>query len=172
MYSKPRLVEILRERALERGEFTLASGKKSPYYIDVKKAYTDPKVLKMIAEGMNEAIGDEEIDRVAGVEVGAVPLAAALSLESGIPFVMIRKGVRMHGTGRRVEGELNPGEKVVIVEDVTTTGASVASAVNVIRREGGICDKVIAVVDRLEGASENLKKLNIALVSLVTMKDL
>ncbi|MFQ5887232.1 MAG: orotate phosphoribosyltransferase [Candidatus Hydrothermarchaeales archaeon] len=172
MFSKSKLAELIKIKAVKTGEFILTSGKKSPYYIDLKNAYTDPKIMEMIVEGMSEAMRGEKIDRIAGIEMGGVPIATALSLKTGLPFIIIRKRERGHGTDKRIEGELRSGENVVVVEDVVTTGGSIKSGIEVIREMGGRCTKVIAVVDRLEGAAENLEKVNISVESLLTLKDL
>ena len=155
--------------AVKYGEFTLTSGKKSKYYVDIKKASTNPGILKEIVEKM-----EEEVDgtKIAGMELGAVPLAAALSLETDTPFLMIRKKKKGHGTGGRIEGELGKGEKVVVVEDVTTTGGSSIETVEVLRDAGAIVDKVLVVVDREEGAKEALEDIDVELVPLVTASEL
>jgi orotate phosphoribosyltransferase len=167
-----RLVRMLREHAVMHGSFTLTSGKRSSYYIDVKKAYTRPEILREIAREMASLIKDEEADRIAGVAVGAVPLAAAASLETGLPFLIVRKEQKSYGTGKRIEGELKPGERVVVVEDVTTTGTSVLKAVKAIREAQGVCETVVVVVDRGEGAAKLLEENGIALRHLVTSREL
>ncbi len=155
--------------AVKYGEFTLTSGKKSKYYVDIKKASTNPGILKEIVEQMAEEVDGTKI---AGMELGAVPLAAALSLETDIPFLMIRKEKKGHGTGGRIEGDLEKGEKVVVVEDVTTTGGSSIETVEVLREAGAVVDKVLVVVDREEGASEALKDIDAELIPLVTASEL
>lgn len=166
------LVEMLRKNAVKHGSFTLASGKKSDFYIDIKNAYTKPEVLREITKEMAGLIKNEKVDKIAGVAVGAVPLAAALSLESGLPFLIVRKELKGHGTGNKIEGELRAGEKVIIVEDVTTTGESVLKAVEVIRGVNALCDKVVVVVDRNEGARERLASHGITLLPLTTTREL
>ncbi len=172
MFSRKELEKQIKEHAVTRGEFILASGKKSSYYVDLKKAYTDPDVMVMIVEGMREVMKDENIDRIAGIEMGGVPIATALSLKTGIHFIIIRKKKKGHGTDKRIEGKIREGDNVLIVEDTVTTGGSVKAGVEAVREIGGRCTMVIAVVDRLEGAYENLEKVNIRLKSLVTLKDL
>ncbi len=164
------LKEMLEEcGAVRYGEFTLTSGKKSSYYVDIKKASTQPRILHAIADGMAEYV---DCGRIAGMELGAVPIATAVSLATDIPFVMIRKKKRQHGTGSRIEGELQKGEKVIVVEDVTTTGGSSVETVNVLREEGAVVEKVISVVDRNEGARETLSKIEIELIALVSASEL
>ena len=155
--------------AVKYGEFTLTSGKKSSYYVDIKLASTNPDVLKTIAEKMATHVDG---DKIAGMELGAVPLATAVSLETGLPFLMIRKEKKGHGTGSRIEGELEEGEKVVVVEDVTTTGGSSVETVNVLRDAGAIVEKVLVVVDREEGAEEALKEVDVELIPLVSAEEL
>ncbi len=165
------LVEALKEcGALKFGEFTLASGRKSKYYVDIKQAVTRPDILRMIAREMLPHTGG--CTRIAGTELGAVPIAAALSLESSLPYVMIRRAAKAHGTRKPIEGELKPGDKVLLVEDVTTTGGTVRKAVELLREVGAIVEKVLCVVDREEGAAENLGATGVELVALVRARDL
>jgi len=167
---KNMLREMLKEcGAIKFGEFTLASGKKSKYYVDIKKASTNPTILKEIAKQMSKHVTEEKI---AGMELGAVPIAVALSIETNLPYVIVRKEKKEHGTGKQIEGELKENEKVVVVEDVATTGASTLRAVNVLRENKGIVEKAIVVVDREEGASELLKENNVELIPLVRVSEL
>jgi len=159
--------------AILYGDFTLASGKKSKYYIDIKKASTDPKVLSLIADLMAEEIAKtrHRPDRIAGVVLGSIPLAVALSLKTGIPFVMVRKEKKEHGTAKMIEGVLNRGERVLVVEDVVTSAGSSAEAVNTLRSTGAQVDMVLAVIDRQEGGDDKLAELGVKLVSLLTAGD-
>ena len=166
------LVEMLKKNAVKLGSFTLASGKKSDFYMDIKKAYTKPEVLREITREMARLIKNEKPDKIAGVAVGAVPLVTALSLESGLPFLIVRKELKGHGTRNKIEGELRVGEKVIIVEDVTTTGESVLKAVEAIRDVNALCDRVVVVVDRNEGAVEHLASQGITLLPLTTSREL
>ncbi len=165
------LAKILKN-AVKKGDFILSSGKKSSYYIDLKKACTNPKILKEIVKEIAELIRNEKADRIAGVAVGGLPLATGVSLELGIPFLIVRKEKKEHGTERLIEGEFKAGERVVVLEDVTTSGSSALAAVEAIREKKLICNKVIVVVDRLEGAGELLKKRDITLVPLLTAEEL
>jgi orotate phosphoribosyltransferase len=165
------LKESLKEcGAFKTGEFTLTSGKKSNFYVDIKQASTNPKILKEIAAEMAKFLEDE--DKIAGMELGAVPLAVALSLECDLPFLIIRKKDRLHGTTKLIEGDMKSGDKILLVEDVTTTGSSVVRAADIIKNEGGEVLRVIVVVDREEGAMELLKKHNITLVPLVRVGEM
>jgi orotate phosphoribosyltransferase len=155
--------------AILYGDFTLASGKKSKYYIDIKKATTDPKVLGLVAELMAKDMGKGHgIQRIAGVALGSVPLAVALSLRTGIPFVMVRKEKKDHGTGKLIEGQLLPGEKVLVVEDVITSAGSAVYAVETLRQAGAVVDTVMSVVDREEGGKAVLKDMDVEMRALIT----
>ncbi len=158
--------------AIKFGKFVLTSGKESDYYVDIKQASTNPKVLKQIAEEMGKLISDDNIDVLAGMELGAVPLAVALALETMIPYVIIRKEKPTHGTGKQIVGNVKAGQNVLIVEDVATTGGSVVKAINVLREEGLNVNKVLVVVDREEGALTALKDLKIQLIPLIKASEL
>lgn len=156
--------------AIKFGDFTLTSGKKSNYYIDIKQASTNPEVLKTIAEEMKKHA--HGYDMIAGMELGAVPIAVALSLEINIPYVIVRKEVKSHGTKKLIEGNKVSGKKVLVVEDVTTTGNSVIKAIDILRENGAEVDKVVTVVDREEGAREKLKDKNVNLIPLVSASEI
>jgi orotate phosphoribosyltransferase len=165
------LKESLKEcGAFKTGEFTLTSGKKSNFYVDIKQASTKPKILREIAKCMAEHLKGEE--KIAGMELGAVPLAVALSLETNLPYLIIRKGKREHGTGKLIEGEMKKDDKIILVEDVTTTGSSLLKAAEIIRHEGGRVERALVVVDREEGASELLKEHGLELVPMVRVSEM
>lgn len=156
--------------ALKFGDFTLTSGKKSKYYVDVKQATSVPRILGEIARQLKARVGDAEV--LAGVELGAVPILVALALESGLPFAIVRKGERVHGTGKRIEGQPVKGRRVLVVEDVCTSGQSVRTAVELLRQDGARIERVETVVDRGEGATEALAEIRVRLGSLVSARDL
>lgn len=160
--------------ALQFGEFTLASGAKSDYYINIKKASTDPKVLGLIARLMAEKMKDNgiEADRIAGVVLGAVPLEAALALETGLPFVMVRKEKKDHGTGKQIEGDLSEGEVVLMVEDVVTTAGSCIKGIHVLRDTGADVKYVLSVIDREAGGAEALQAEGVTFIPLVKGSEL
>jgi orotate phosphoribosyltransferase len=160
--------------ALAYGDFTLASGKRSPYYIDIKKASTDPYVLEAIADEMARLIHMEglKFDRIAGVVLGSIPLAVALSLRTKVPYIMIRKEKKDHGTGKLIEGTLQKGERVLMVEDVITSAGSVAEAIDTVREAGGEVSMTVCVVDRQGGGMERLADIGVGLRSLVTAEEL
>ncbi len=111
-------------------------------------------------------------DLLAGMELGAVPLVVALALETGIPYVIIRKEKREHGTGKQIEGGDVKGKNVLIVEDVTTSGGSVVKTIQILRENQAEVEKVLAVVDRESGAKEQLKKLEVEFIPLVSVSEI
>ncbi len=160
--------------AIRFGDFTLASGKKSRYYIDIKKAGTDPGILKQIAIEIKNQIQQNSIsgDYIGCVALGGVPIAVAVSLETCLPLVIVRKETKDYGTKGQIIGDPKPGSSVILVEDVTTTGGSVLKAIKILKDEGLEVRYVIVVVDREEGASGTLKKIGVQLVPLVRISDL
>ncbi len=154
--------------AVRRGDFLLASGIRSSVYVDIKSALTDPGVLSAIALEIAERCSFET---VAGVAVGGIPLAVAVSLAAGKPYAIVRREEKGHGTGGRIIGEVT-GLSTLIVEDVTTSGGSVLSAVRLLREAGAKVDTVITIVDREEGAAGSLAAEGVNLISLVTLKEL
>jgi orotate phosphoribosyltransferase len=165
------LARILRNSGAVRfGEFTLASGQTSDIYVDIKKAWTDPRRLTVMAEALAERVGSAE--RLAGMELGAVPLVVATALRTGLPYVVVRKAAKAHGTQQRFEGEIPSGAHVLVIEDVSTTGGSSAETVGIVRSAGGIVDRMLVVVDRGQGARERLATLGVALEPLVTLDEL
>lgn len=159
--------------AVKFGEFTLTSGAKSPYYVDVKQAMTDAPTLRAIADSMaalSRAHGP--FDAVAGMELGAVPIATAVSLATDLPLLIIRKGERAHGTGKRIEGRDPAGQNVFVVEDVTTSGGSTVEAVRVLRDAGATVAHASVVVDRESGGHEALAAADVQLHPLVRASEL
>ncbi|WP_445476397.1 orotate phosphoribosyltransferase [Methanococcoides methylutens] len=170
---KEELIEALKAcGAVKFGDFTLASGKKSKYYIDIKKASSDPGTLKIIAKQAAAQIKAMDIDIVGGVALGGVPIATAVSLETDMPLLLIRKSAKEYGTGGRFVGDVTEGDRIILLEDVTTSGGSVIEAIGAIREAGCIIDKVITVVDREDGATENLNEIDVKLIPLVRASDL
>ena len=161
---------LVRCGAILYGDFTLASGKKSSYYVDIKKASTDPETLRLVAKEMAVRLKESgfKVDRIAGVVLGSIPLAVALSLETGIPFIMVRKEKKDHGTSKLIEGSYLPGDRVLVVEDVVTSAGSALFAVELLRSEGLVVDQAFSVVDREEGGANKLRELGVELTSLVT----
>jgi orotate phosphoribosyltransferase len=159
--------------AVRFGEFTLTSGAKSRYYVDVKAALTDPTTLRLIGRSMShQAKSLGPFDAVAGMELGAVPLATAVSLESGLPLLIVRKGERTHGTGKRIEGRDPSGLRVFVVEDVTTSGGSTVECIKVLRAAGAKVEHASVVVDREAGAAKAMAVAKAKLHPLVQVSEL
>jgi len=157
--------------SLLRGEFTLRSGRKSNYYLDKYRFETQPDVLVELGRLFAERVGPQ-VDRIAGAELGAVSLAAAASMACGKPFVIVRNKKKDYGTSKLVEGILNPGERVVVVEDVLTTGGQVLEAVKTLGDAGAKVEKIVAVIDRMEGARQNIEAAGVKMEALFTTEDL
>ena len=163
-----RIADLLRDHgAVEYGDFTLASGAKSSYYLDVKTAITHPAVLMAIGE---EIARREPFDVVAGVAIGGVPIAVATSIASGKPYAIIRSTEKSHGKGGRIIGSVS-GKRVLLVEDVTTSGGSVIGGIGALRAHGAVVKTVVTVVDRKAGAAAALEQYGVRLVALSTAGD-
>src|SRR4051812_420222 len=167
MTSRQRLAAIIAARSFGRGEITLASGRKSSFYFNLKPTMLDPEGAALLAELTLAALADERIDYVGGLEMGAVPIAGAiaqLSFLKGkpIPAIFVRKKPKEHGARLAVEGlakgESLAGKRVVVVEDVTTTGGSALKGVEAVRDAGGEVALVFTMVDREEGATETFRE--------------
>jgi orotate phosphoribosyltransferase len=169
--TREQLAQRIAEVSLLRGEFTLRSGRKSNYYLDKYRFETQPDVLIELGKLFAERVG-VDIDRIAGAELGAVALAAATSMACGKPFVIVRNKKKDYGTSKAVEGILHSGETVLIVEDILTTGGQVLEAAQTLQEAGARVDRIVAVIDRLEGARENIERTGFALESLFTTRDL
>ena len=165
------LAKRISEVSLLHGDFTLRSGRKSQYYLDKYRFETQPDVLRALGDLFAERI-TSNIDRIAGAELGAVPLAAATSMASGKPFVIVRNSKKDYGTSQLVEGVLERGETVLIVEDVLTTGGQVLEAAQTLIDAGAKVDRIVAVIDRLEGARANIESAGFVFESLFTTDDL
>ena len=148
------LIEALRNAdAVKYGEFELSHGGISNYYVDKYVVETNPHCLELIAGAFAERLGD---DKLAGVALGGVPLVAVTSVETGLPYVIARKQQKEYGTAKLIEGDLIEGEEVVVIEDIATTGQSAVDAAEALRDAGAVVNRVLVVVDREEGGSENL----------------
>jgi orotate phosphoribosyltransferase len=170
--NKNELIKLLKDnQVVKYGKFTLSSGKESNYYVDMKRAITDPEILLKIAEIISKKIDKLEIEKIAGPALGAIPIVTAVSIVSSIPMLMIRKEKKDYGTSELIEGDLQEGDRVIVLEDVTTTGNSLIKAVQAVSANGGIVVKTYVVVDRDEGAIDNLKREGVELEPIVTVND-
>ena len=169
--TREKLIDRIKTLAVLHGEFTLRSGRKSRYYIDKYRFETQPDVLAALGKLLAEHVSDD-VDRIAGPELGAVCLAAATAMEARKPFVMVRKAAKEYGTVKRIEGVLQPGDRVLLVEDILTTGGAVLEAAKSLTDAGAKIVKIVGVLDRLEGARQNIEAAGFELESLMTMVDL
>ncbi len=169
--AKAQLGRDLLEVALLRGDFVLSSGARSDFYLDKYRFETRPDVLRRIARGLAGLVPDG-VDRVAGTELGAVALATALALECDLPFVIVRKAAKPYSTERMIEGELEAGERVVLVEDVVTSGAQAIKAAVHLVEAGAIVDRIVAVVDREQGGRAAMAEAGFELSALFTRTEL
>jgi len=174
------LIEILANNSLQVADapvFDLSSGKKSNLYIDCKKTTLTPRGLYLIKNVFFEKIAKLEIDGIGGLTLGADPIAiavASISEERGHPIdaFVVRKEPKKHGSKRNIEGNLEKGGRVIIVDDVVTTGKSTVEAIQKAREDGLKVVKALVLVDRQEGGEENIRKENIDFEALITKKDL
>ena len=178
-HDKKTLVSLLAKRSARRGSFTLASGKQSSLYIDARLTTMSPEGLSLIGPLGLEAIRNAEWapDSVGGLTLGADPIAYAISYASAdaaspIRAFTVRKEAKSHGTGKLIEGPFATGDRVVIVEDVITTGSSAARALETVRAAGGTVLGVFALVDRDEGGRASLERLGVSVVSLVSADEI
>jgi orotate phosphoribosyltransferase len=179
--ARTRLIEIVRARSFSSGtETRLVSGRSTNYYFNMKPTMLDPEGAHLIATLILHALEGSRADLVGGLEMGAVPLAVAVAVTSQagtrpLKAFFVRKQAKEHGAKKLIEG-LGPGEslegkRVVILEDVTTTGGSSMKAIEAVRADGAIIERVITVVDRLEGAADTFKAAGIPFQAILTTKD-
>jgi orotate phosphoribosyltransferase len=159
------LIAALREHAYLEGDFVLRSGKRSRYYLDKYRFETVPDLLEALGARLAAKIREVEPDavRLAGPELGAVALAAAASLASRLPFLIVRGEAKAYGTANQLEGAFQAGERVVLVEDVITSGGAAADAVRALRQADLECRTAICVIDREEGGVDTLARLGVRL---------
>lgn len=178
---RARLIAIVKARSFTKGrDVKLASGRSSNFYFNMKPTMLDPEGSHLIGSLICAALEGRQVDMIGGLEIGAVPIATAVAVTSQargrpLPAFFVRKQAKEHGTQSLVEGlpkgETLSGRRVVIVEDVTTTGGSSMKAVAAVRADGAVVDRVITVVDRLEGAAETFKAAGITFEAILTTRD-
>jgi orotate phosphoribosyltransferase len=167
------LLAAIREHAYLEGDFVLRSGRRSSYYLDKYRFETRPELLAPLAERIAAKVAEVEPDAalLAGPELGAVSLAAAASLRSGLPFLIVRKAGKGYGTDNRLEGAFEEGQCVCLVEDVVTSGGAAAEAVEALREAGLQCRNAVCVIDREEGGIDALARLAVRMWPLYTAGD-
>ncbi|HEY4759139.1 MAG TPA: orotate phosphoribosyltransferase [Thermoguttaceae bacterium] len=177
MYDKTALISLVREKAMRFGQFTLASGKKSTYYLDGKQITLDPYGAKLAAEGILDLLIAEGMPKaIGGMSIGADPITSSVVVMSavrGTPIVgfLVRKQAKGHGTNQYIEGPVKPGDTVAIVEDVVTTGGSSLEAIERVEAFGLKVQRIIAIIDRMEGGAEEFAKRGYKFSSLLTIRD-
>jgi orotate phosphoribosyltransferase len=173
--ARSRLLDLFTARAVAFGDFTLASGQKSRYYINSKKVLFHGEAISLLGELLYEGTRDLSIHAIGGLEVGAIPMATAAVLryrQAGqtLEGFFVRKQVKGHGSQERIEGLVNRGDRVAVVDDVLTTGESVVQAIEAVEERGATVARVVCIVDRLQGARERLEKYDFR--PLYTARDL
>ncbi len=162
--------------AIKFGVFKLSTGKASPYYIDLRVVPSFPDTFREIcdfyAETITNQIGLKNFDRIAAVPITGIPFASQIAYNLKKPFLYVRKGVKLQGRERRVEGVLASGDRVLIVDDLATTGLTLRKAAESIRAEGGVVTQAVAFLDREEGAKEKLQEIGVELVSLLKISEI
>jgi orotate phosphoribosyltransferase len=173
---KDDLIQILlRTGAIKFGTFTLASGKLSPYYIDLRLLPSYPeafrKILGFYVALAKIEIGLKNFDRIAGIPTAGIPFSAVLAFNLEKPFLYVRKEIKTHGRERRVEGLLMPGDRILLVDDLITTGTSLLAAADAVTAEGAVVKDVLVLIDREEGGKQALSKLGIKLHYLLKISE-
>ncbi|MHC4911489.1 MAG: orotate phosphoribosyltransferase [Planctomycetota bacterium] len=169
--TREELIKRIKETSYLEGDFTLRSGKKSKYYLDKYLFETCPDILKALGEEFAKHLADD-VTLIAGAELGGVALAAATAMQSGKNWIIVRNSKKGYGTGKLVEGVLNAGDVVLLVEDIATTGGQVLEAAKVITEAGAAVKKIACVIDRKQGAGENVTQAGYKFESILTKDDL
>jgi orotate phosphoribosyltransferase len=166
------LVQKVKKAAYLEGDFVTRAGKKTNYYIDKYLFETTPELLEPISEELAKLFpAPDKYDRIAAPELGAVPLAAVVSIKLNKPFIIVKKETKEYGTKRPIEGKFNPGERVVVLEDVLTTGGAVLRACDILKKEDLKVIDVIGVINREEGARENIAEIGLTMQALISKTD-
>ncbi|MBN2270986.1 MAG: orotate phosphoribosyltransferase [Sedimentisphaerales bacterium] len=171
MITRNELIGRIKETAYLEGDFVLRSGKRSKYYLDKYLFETCPDILKALGAEFAARAGDD-VTLIAGAELGGVALAAATAMETGKNWVIIRNSKKGYGTGKMVEGVLNKGDVILLVEDIATTGGQVLEAAKIITEAGAKVNKIVCVIDRKQGAEENITRAGYKFESILTKDDL
>ena len=176
MQQRARLIELFRQRALKFGTFTLASGRQASYYLDGKQITLHSEGLRLVSEGLLELLAGIDFQAIGGMSIGADPIIGGVLTAAGarghdLLGFLVRKEPKGHGTQRYIEGPVQPGMKVVIVDDVVTTGGSSLTAIDRIEEFGCEVVAVVAIVDRMEGGTANFAARGLAMKSLLTIED-
>jgi orotate phosphoribosyltransferase len=169
--TKQDLVKRVKETSYLEGDFTLRSGKKSKYYMDKYLFETQPDILKALGEEFAKHVGSD-VTLIAGAELGGVALAAATAMAANKKWIIVRNSKKDYGTSKMVEGVLQKDDVVLLVEDIATTGGQVLEAAKIITEAGAKVKKIVAVIDRKQGAAENITTAGYKFESIMTKEDL
>jgi orotate phosphoribosyltransferase len=169
--TREELIKRIKETAYLEGDFILRSGKRSKYYLDKYLFETKPDILQALGKEFARHMS-EDVTLIAGAELGGVALAAATALETGKDWIIVRNSKKGYGTSKLIEGTLQPGDVVLLVEDIATTGGQVLEAAKVVTDAGAHVKKIVCVIDRKQGAGENITGAGYTFESILTKDDL
>ena len=169
--TKDELIRRVKEESYLEGDFLLRSGKRSKYYMDKYLFETCPDILKALGKEFAKHVTDD-VNLIAGAELGGVALAAATAIETGKKWIIVRNSKKDYGTSKMVEGTLKKGDVVLLVEDIATTGGQVLEAAKIIADAGASVKKIVCVIDRKQGAEENITAAGQTFESIMTKADL
>ncbi len=162
--------------AIKFGVFKLSNGKKSPYYIDLKVLPSFPdafrEIIDFYTETITTQIGLDNFDRIAAVPITGIPFASQIAYNLKKPFLYVRKGMKLQGRERRVEGVLFSGDRVLLIDDLVTTGVTLRKATEAIKAEGGVVTQAVAFLDREEGGKEKLQEISVTLLPLLKISEI
>ncbi len=152
---------LIKNNAIKFGDYILASGKKSPYYIDLRQTISSPTTMDWIANSLTRIvlneIGKEKIDRILGVPTAGIPFATVVSQKLGVPLIYYRQARKEHGVRKKIEGILERNDRILVIDDLITTGESVIEAAEVVRDQGGVVNELVVLLDREQGGRERLR---------------
>jgi orotate phosphoribosyltransferase len=169
--TRQELIKRIKETAYLEGDFTLRSGKKSKYYLDKYLFETCPDILKQLGKEFAKFVTGD-VTLIAGAELGGVAIAAAVALETGKNWIIVRNSKKGYGTGNLIEGKIKNGDIVLLVEDIATTGGQVLEAAKVITEAGAKVKKIVCTIDRKQGARENITEAGYEFEAILTKEDL